>query len=101
MFGVRLVANPQVVQLAKNAGFDALFIELEHSALSLGEASQLSIAALQTGITPIVRVPYQCGDGFVQRVLDGGAMGVIFPHIHNAGKPNVFCFPPCFLTKAF
>lgn len=83
-FGIRLVSNPQVVQLAKNAGFDSLFIDLEHSALSIGEASTLCSAGIMAGITPFVRVPYQCGNGFVQRVLDGGAMGVVFPHIHSA-----------------
>ncbi|KAI1293950.1 Pyruvate/Phosphoenolpyruvate kinase-like domain-containing protein [Xylaria venustula] len=83
-FGIKLSTNPQVVQLAKNAGFDSLFIDLEHSTLSIDDASKLSCAALLAGITPFVRVPFQCGDGFVQRVLDGGAMGVIFPHIHSA-----------------
>ncbi|KAJ5882497.1 uncharacterized protein N7529_001169 [Penicillium soppii] len=74
-FGVRLVANPSVVQLAKNSGFDALFIDLEHSTLSINDASLLCMAGLQIGITPFVRVPHQCGNGFVQRVMDGGAMG--------------------------
>jgi len=83
-FGIRLHANPQVVQLAKNAGFDSLFIDLEHSTLSIDDASQLACAGLLGGITPFVRVPFQCGNGFVQRVLDGGAMGVIFPHIHSS-----------------
>jgi 2-keto-3-deoxy-L-rhamnonate aldolase RhmA len=73
-----------VVQLAKNAGFDALFIDLEHSTLSLADASAVACAGLLSGLTPYVRVPYQCGMGFVQQVLDGGAMGVIFPHIHSA-----------------
>ncbi|OQE37683.1 hypothetical protein PENCOP_c009G05058 [Penicillium coprophilum] len=82
-FGIRLVTNPQVVQLASNCGYDALFIDLEHSTLSLNDASLLCMAGLCSDITPFVRVPYQCGDGFVQRVLDGGAMGVVFPHIHN------------------
>jgi len=80
------VANPCVVQLAKNSGFDSLFIDLEHSTLSINDASYLCMAGLQIGITPFVRVPYQCGNGFVQRVLDGGAMGVVFPHIHNRGR---------------
>lgn len=80
------MTNPQIVSLAKNAGFDSLFIELEHSTLSLDQASVLCSAGLQIGITPFVRVPYQCGDGFVQRVLDGGALGVIFPHIHNKSE---------------
>ncbi|KAI0870622.1 Pyruvate/Phosphoenolpyruvate kinase-like domain-containing protein [Hypoxylon argillaceum] len=82
-FGIKLNSNPQVVQLAKNAGFDSLFIDLEHSTLSISDASKLSCAGILGGTTPFVRVPYKCGDGFVQRVLDGGAMGVMFPHIHS------------------
>ncbi|KAJ9602071.1 hypothetical protein H2200_013431 [Cladophialophora chaetospira] len=81
VFGIKLTPSPSVVQIAKSAGFDALFIDLEHSTLSLNDASQLCTAGLLAGITPFVRVPYQCGNGFVQRVLDGGAMGVIFPHV--------------------
>ncbi|KAK2776498.1 aldolase [Colletotrichum kahawae] len=84
--GIRLVTNTQVVHLAANGGFDALFIDLEHSTLSIQDASQHCIVGLQLGITPFVRVPYQCGNGFIQKVLDGGAMGVIFPHIHGRGK---------------
>ncbi|WZH49497.1 Pyruvate/Phosphoenolpyruvate kinase-like domain-containing protein [Fusarium acuminatum] len=84
--GVRLVANPQVVQLAKNAGYDSVFIDLEHSTLSLNDASNLCIAGLNIGITPFVRVPHQCGNGFVQKVLDGGSMGIIFPHVTSAAE---------------
>jgi 2-keto-3-deoxy-L-rhamnonate aldolase RhmA len=74
-----------VVQIARQAGFDSLFIDLEHSTLSINDASQLCTAGLLAGITPFVRVPYQCGDGLVQRVLDGGAMGVVFPHVSTRG----------------
>jgi 2-keto-3-deoxy-L-rhamnonate aldolase RhmA len=84
-FGIKISPNAQVVQIAKNAGFRSLFIDLEHGWLSLAEASNLSNIGHLSGITPFVRVPHQCGAGFVQRVLDGGAMGVIFPHIHNSG----------------
>ncbi|KAI6750499.1 hypothetical protein HG530_014780 [Fusarium avenaceum] len=84
--GVRLIANPQVVQLAKNAGYDSVFIDLEHSTLSLNDASNLCIAGLNAGITPFVRVPHQCGNGFVQKVLDGGSMGIIFPHVTSAAQ---------------
>ncbi|CEI70832.1 hypothetical protein FVEN_g690 [Fusarium venenatum] len=96
--GVRLVTNPQVVQLARNARFDSLFIDLEHSTLSLSDASNLCITGLNTGITPFVRVPHQCGNGFVQKVLDGGAMGVIFPHVTNAKEAkdavSISKYPP-------
>ncbi|KAM0438592.1 hypothetical protein ACHAPT_001344 [Fusarium lateritium] len=82
-FGVKLVASPLIPQFARQAGYDSLFIDLEHSSLSLSDASLLCNSALPLGVTPIVRVPYQCGDGFVQRVMDGGAMGVVFPHVRN------------------
>ncbi|KAK3721946.1 hypothetical protein LTR37_002762 [Vermiconidia calcicola] len=83
-FSIKLSTNAQVVLIARNAGYNALFIDLEHGWQSLAEASNLCITGLSVGITPFVRVPHQCGNGFVQRVLDGGAMGVIFPHIHSA-----------------
>ncbi|KAF4925678.1 hypothetical protein CGCVW01_v003400 [Colletotrichum viniferum] len=66
--GIRLVTNTQVVHLAANGGFDALFIDLEHSTLSIQDASQHCIVGIQLGITPFVRVPYQCGNGFIQKV---------------------------------
>ncbi|KAH6845641.1 Pyruvate/Phosphoenolpyruvate kinase-like domain-containing protein [Chaetomium sp. MPI-CAGE-AT-0009] len=96
--GVRMVANPLVVQLAANAGFEALFIDLEHSTLSLADASAIACAGLLSGLTPLVRVPYQCGIGFVQQALDGGAMGIVFPHIHTAADARAAVqtckFPP-------
>lgn len=85
-FGIKISNCAQVVQIAHNSGFDCLFIDLEHGWLSLAEASNLCNVGHLAGITPFVRVPHECGKGFMQRVLDGGAMGVIFPHISNAGK---------------
>ncbi|CAI7586772.1 unnamed protein product [Penicillium pancosmium] len=82
-FGIKISANGQVVITAKNAGFDSLFIDMEHGWLSLEQVSNLCHIGLLSGITPFVRVPHQCGNGFVQRALDGGAMGIIFPHIHS------------------
>ncbi|EHA52772.1 HpcH/HpaI aldolase [Pyricularia oryzae 70-15] len=82
-FGVKAMAHPTIATLVKNAGYDSLFIDLEHSNLSISDASILSHASLNAGLTPFVRVPHQCGNGFVQRVLDGGAMGVIFPHVSS------------------
>jgi hypothetical protein len=83
--GIKLIPTTEIVSIAKDAGYDSLFIELEHSSFSLSQASQLCAAGILSGITPFVRVPHQCGNGFVQRVLDGGAMGVIFPHISSVG----------------
>jgi 2-keto-3-deoxy-L-rhamnonate aldolase RhmA len=71
--------------LAKECGFDWLFIDLEHNSMDLDTAAQICVAALPTGITPIVRVPSH--DSFhATRVLDAGAMGVVVPHVESADE---------------
>lgn len=71
---------------------------MEHSTFSITEASQLASAGTLAGLTPIVRVPYECGMGYVQQVLDSGAMAVVFPHIvtvEDAKRSVKMCkFPP-------
>lgn len=86
-FGIKIITGSEIVQIAKSGGYDSLFIDLEHTTLTLRDVGQLCIAAVSAGITPFVRVPHQCGLGFMQRVLDAGAMGLIVPHIHTVGKP--------------
>jgi 2-keto-3-deoxy-L-rhamnonate aldolase RhmA len=92
---VRLVASIEIAALAKAAGFDTLYIDVEHSSLSLATTSQICIAALGIGIAPFVRVP---SIGHVGRVLDGGALGVIAPHIRSAAEARAVVraakFPP-------
>jgi len=77
---VRLTRSIEIAQLAKTAGFDSLYIDLEHSALSLETTSQICCAALQVGIAPFARVPQL---ELIQRVLDGGALGVIIPDVRT------------------
>jgi 2-keto-3-deoxy-L-rhamnonate aldolase RhmA len=71
-----------MAMIAKTCGFDWLFIDMEHGTLDVDSASQLSIAAISLGITPIVRVP---GNEHYHstRVLDNGAQGVIVPHVNT------------------
>jgi 4-hydroxy-2-oxoheptanedioate aldolase len=78
---VRLSRSVEIAQLAKTAGFDSLYIDLEHSSLSLESTSQICCAALTCGIAPLVRVAQV---ELIQRVLDGGALGIIAPDVRNA-----------------
>ena len=78
---VRLVRGVEIARIAKTAGFDTLYVDIEHSSFSLETTSQICIAALEVGIAPFVRVP---GVAEIQRVLDGGALGVIAPHVGSA-----------------
>src|SRR5918994_7555061 len=67
-------------RLAASCGFDWLFVDLEHGAAGLDTASQICVAALDAGITPFVRVP-ENAPAWIGRALDGGAVGVVVPHI--------------------
>src|SRR5215471_11226890 len=81
---VRLVRSSEIARIASTAGFDSLYVDLEHSSFPLETCSQICIAALEAGIAPLVRVPANTPD-YIARVLEGGALGVIAPHVHSAG----------------
>jgi len=92
---VRLVSGIEIAQLAKTAGFDSLYVDLEHSSFSFEATSRICMAALAAGITPLVRVP---GVAAVARCLDGGALGIIAPHVRNPDEAHAYVvaakFPP-------
>lgn len=81
--GIRLVRNIDIVKVMKAAGYDWLFIDLEHGSMSIETACEIAITAQDSGIAPIVRVPY--GElTMATRVLDGGALGIVIPHVDTA-----------------
>ncbi len=80
---VRLVRGIEIASIARTAGFDSLYIDMEHSSLSLDMTGQICIAALNIGIAPFVRVPAKSPE-WISRVLDAGALGVIAPHVTSA-----------------
>src|SRR3954452_19405959 len=74
--GVRGMKGVEIARLMKSAGYDWLFIDLEHGSASVETAGQISIAALDAGIAPIVRVP--AGElAMGARCLDGAVPGVV------------------------
>jgi len=82
---VRLVRSIEIVRIAKTAGFDSLYVDLEHSSLGLDATGQICMAALALGIAPFVRVPANSPE-YICRVLDGGALGVIAPGVRSAAE---------------
>ena len=92
---VRLTRGIEIARIAKTAGFDSLYVDMEHSSFSLETTGQICIAALEVGVTPFVRVP---GIAEVSRVLDAGALGIIAPHVHSAAEARDYVraakFPP-------
>jgi 2-keto-3-deoxy-L-rhamnonate aldolase RhmA len=82
---VRFSRSIEIAQIGKTAGFDTLYVDLEHNSLSIDTCCQICIFAQQIGITPLVRVPANTPE-YICRVLDGGAMGVITPHVRSAAE---------------
>jgi len=80
---VRLIRGIEIARIAHTAGFDTFYVDIEHSNFSIETTSQVCIAGLEAGITPFVRVPTGRPE-HVTRVLEGGALGVIVPHVRSA-----------------
>lgn len=97
IMSVRLVKGAEISLIASTLGIDAIYVDLEHSALSIDDTSRICLGAIGAGITPLVRVPV-VDAAHVSRVLDVGAMGIIAPHISSveeAKKLVSLCkFPP-------
>ncbi len=78
--GLRQARTVDIGKIMAACGYDWLFIDMEHNTMSIDTAAQISVAAQDAGITPIVRVPgYQ--HFHATRMLDGGALGVVVPHV--------------------
>src|SRR5215467_6694933 len=77
------IADPQIVEIIGHAGFDAAFIDMEHTSFDLRNVHLMVISAERVGITPIVRTP-GFDPAFVLRLLDMGVQGIQLPHISDA-----------------
>jgi 4-hydroxy-2-oxoheptanedioate aldolase len=95
--GIRHSRHVEIAGVMREAGFDFLFIDLEHSSMPLDTAVQISAAAVQAGISPLVRVP-EHDLNMAARILDGGAMGIVMPHVDTAEQARAVVarqkFPP-------
>ena len=80
--GVRNSRTIDIATVAKSCDFDWLFIDMEHSSLDVDLASQLAMASLGAGISPIVRIPGH-EHYHASRLLDNGAQGIVAPHVDN------------------
>lgn len=94
---LRLSRSPHVMYMARQAGFDAVYVDMEHSSVSLEATSALCLAASSLGVTPLVRVPSH-DPYFIGHVLEGGAYGIIAPHVDSAAEAAAVVahcrFPP-------
>src|SRR5207245_3989670 len=77
------IADPQIVEIIGHAGYDAAFIDMEHTSFDLRDIQLMVMAAERVGITPIVRTP-GFDPAFILRLLDVGVQGIQVPHVSSA-----------------
>jgi 2-keto-3-deoxy-L-rhamnonate aldolase RhmA len=73
-------ASTEVAAQAAALGFDFLWIEMEHSPITLETTRQIVLATRGLMAIPFVRVPVN-EFWTAKRVLDSGALGVVFPFV--------------------
>ena len=69
------IPDPQIVEIIGIAGFDAAFIDMEHTSFDLHDVQAMVVAAERVGITSIVRTP-GFDPAFILRLLDMGVQGI-------------------------
>jgi len=83
--GVRHARTPEIARIAGAAGYDVLWVDLEHSTMPVEVAAHICHAGLDLGLFPFVRTPER-DVGVIGRLLDGGAQGIIAPRIETAAE---------------
>ena len=95
--GIRSARTAEIARLAKSAGYDLVWVDLEHSSMSIDCAAQILSSAFDLGLEAWVRVAER-DYGVIGRLLDGGATGIIAPRVETAEEAARFVaasrFPP-------
>jgi 2-keto-3-deoxy-L-rhamnonate aldolase RhmA len=78
-------ASPIVAEAVGMAGFDWGVLDMEHTPLDMMELVHLLQAVGNTKMVPVVRVPWN-DTVVVKRVLDAGALSLLFPFVQNADE---------------
>jgi 2-keto-3-deoxy-L-rhamnonate aldolase RhmA len=79
--------TPDMVEFMGELGFDALFIDCEHSDTDFRLVSELSRAARIAGMHSVLR-PFNNDPGLINRYLSCGAGGIQVPHMHSVAAAN-------------
>ena len=76
--------SPEVVEILAHAGFDWLFLDMEHGAFDPLRAQAL-LQAAGPGCPCLLRVPSH-DEVWIKKALDIGAAGVIVPQVNSAAQ---------------
>jgi 2-keto-3-deoxy-L-rhamnonate aldolase RhmA len=95
--GLQVYRSAEIPRAFAAAGFDYVFIDMEHGAYDLETVQDMIAACNMAGITAIVRVA-ELLYSLVARLLDSGAQGIILPRVEDpkllAEAMSWMRFPP-------
>ena len=77
--------DPNIYCAMANAGFDFLWIEMQHSTLTYEEAAKMIWACRGAAAMPFIRVP-DATESDIQKATDIGALGIIVPTVDTVEK---------------
>jgi 2-keto-3-deoxy-L-rhamnonate aldolase RhmA len=77
------ISHPILVETVCAAGADFLFLDFEHGLRDYSDIGQSIIAAELHGVPSLVRLGERSAN-LVERILDAGAAGFLFPHVETA-----------------
>lgn len=81
----QMLPSPQITELVGYAGYDWLFLDLEHGTTGFGTELENCIRAAEvSGMVSLIRVTDPAADWMYMRVLEAGANGVIVPRVRTA-----------------
>ena len=89
VFGITIsTPSVEIAAQAADMGFDFLWIEMEHSPITLETARNMILATRGSRTMPFIRVPV-VELWTAKRVMDMGALGVIFPFVSTAETAEI------------
>ena len=77
------LTDPSLFELTSLMGFDGIWMDMEHHTYSLETAAGLMRAA-RVGVTDIIARPAKGEFMKLQRMLEGGAQGIMYPRCDSA-----------------
>ena len=95
--GTIQTADTKIYLAMANAGFDFLWIEMQHSPMTYQDVAAMIWAGRDAPAIPFIRVP-DATEGDIQKATDIGALGIIIPMVNSVTKVknavNFASYPP-------
>jgi 2-keto-3-deoxy-L-rhamnonate aldolase RhmA len=78
-------SDPKIYCAMANSGFDFMWIEMQHSALTYSQVENMIWACRDAPAPAFIRIP-DATEGDIQKAMDIGALGLIVPMVDDAEK---------------